>query len=67
MVLLMTGVAILVAAFVAYAVFLRHRNAVARRAWEIYCNEQAFANDAATAARRAAAPLREVGISDPAR
>lgn len=53
MILLLTVVAIFVVAFFSYAIFLRHRDAVARRAWEVYCNEQALANDAARAARRA--------------
>jgi hypothetical protein len=53
MLLLLTIVALLGTAFFSYAAFLRHRDAVARRAWETYCNEQAIANDAARAARRA--------------
>ena len=53
MILPFAAVAVFVLAFISYAIFLRHRDAVARRAWETYCNEQALANDAARAARRA--------------
>ena len=47
--------AIFVVAFLAYAIYLRRRDAAARRAWEAHCNEQALANNAALAARRAGA------------
>ena len=47
--------AVFVTAFIAYAVYLRRRDAAARRAWEAHCNEQALANNAALAARRAGA------------
>lgn len=47
--------AVFVIAFLAYAAYLRRRDAAARRAWEAHCNEQALANNAALAARRAAA------------
>jgi len=44
--------AVFVAAFLAYAIYLRRRDAAARRVWEAHCNEQALANNAALAARR---------------
>ncbi|MDF0486832.1 hypothetical protein PX554_01715 [Sphingomonas sp. H39-1-10] len=54
-VFLVCAVAAFVIAFVAYAIYLRRRDAAARRAWEQHCNEQALANNAALAARRSAA------------
>ncbi|AOH82801.1 hypothetical protein AWL63_01195 [Sphingomonas panacis] len=53
LILISIGAAFVIA-FVAYAVYLRRRDAAARRAWEAHCNEQALANNAALAARRAA-------------
>lgn len=53
MMLVLAAVALFLIAFISYAIFLRHRDAAARRAWQMHCNEQAVANDAARAARRA--------------
>jgi hypothetical protein len=53
MILVLTAGTILLGLFFSYVILLRRRDATARRAWESYCNEQAVANDAARAARRA--------------
>jgi len=57
--------AVFVTAFVSYAFYLRRRDAAARRAWEAHCNEQALANNAALAARRAS-PRPETVADTPA-
>lgn len=56
--------AVFVIAFFGYAIYLRRRDAAARRAWEQHCNEQALANDAALAARRAAALAKTAGARE---
>lgn len=54
MIFLVLAVGTLLVVLVSIAVVVRRRDAAARRAWEIHCNEQALANDAALAARRSA-------------